>query len=98
MAQTFKRSVKFMKAKQRGKSFKRRQLIRGPTVSILIQRGEVMHALTFWKRAVQPRTGDDEPTRSSLAGRRARRRSLIALSLGGAVVAATAIAFGLPTA
>jgi putative exporter of polyketide antibiotics len=55
-----------------------------------------MHALTFWKRAVKHNKQEHEATRSSVAGRLARRRTLLAVSLGGTVAAAIAITLGLP--
>jgi hypothetical protein len=55
-----------------------------------------MHALTFWKRAVKHNKPEHEATRSSIAGRLARRRTLLAASLGGTVAAAIAITLGLP--
>ena len=55
-----------------------------------------MHALTFWKRAAKQNEPDDEGTRSNIAGRQTRRRTLLAVSLGGTVVAAIAITLGLP--
>ena len=55
-----------------------------------------MHALTFWKRTAKETGKVDEPTRSSVDGRRAPRRTLLAVSLGGSVVAAIAITLGLP--
>jgi hypothetical protein len=55
-----------------------------------------MHALTFWKRAAKQNEQDDEGTRSNVTGRRTRQRTLLAVSLGGTVVAAIAITLGLP--
>ena len=55
-----------------------------------------MHALTFRKRTPRQNEPDQESTRSSIAGRQARHRTLLALSLGGTVIAAVAITLGLP--
>ena len=55
-----------------------------------------MHALTFWKRAAKQNEPDHDATRSNVTGRRTRQRTLLAVSLGGTVVAAIAITLGLP--
>jgi hypothetical protein len=55
-----------------------------------------MQALTFWKRTAKEIGKEGERTRSGVDGRWARRRILLAVSLGGGVVAAIAITLGLP--
>ena len=55
-----------------------------------------MHSLTFWKRAARQTEPGLEGTRSSIAGRKTRQRTLLAVSLCGTVVAAIAITLGLP--
>ncbi len=55
-----------------------------------------MHALTFWKRTPGQNEPDNQGTRSNIDGQQTRRRMLLAVSLGGTVVAAVAITLGLP--
>jgi hypothetical protein len=55
-----------------------------------------MHALMFWKRTPGQNEPDNKGSRSNIAGQKARRRSLLAVSLGGTVLAAIAITLGLP--
>lgn len=55
-----------------------------------------MHALAFWKRTPRQNEPDQDGTRSDIAGRQTRRRTLLAVSLSGTVVAAVAITLGLP--
>jgi hypothetical protein len=76
--------------------FKRGQNARRATLDLSINRDKNMHALTFWKRAAKHDKPEHEATRSSIAGRQARRRTLLVVSLGGTVAAAVAITLGLP--
>jgi hypothetical protein len=63
---------------------------------VFLKRVNNMHVLAFWKRTPGKNEPDHDGTRSSIAGRQTRRRSLLAVSLGGTVVAAIAITLGLP--
>jgi Flp pilus assembly protein TadB len=62
----------------------------------LLKRVNNMHALAFWKRTPRQNEPDQDSTRSNIAGRQTRRRTLLAVSLGGTMVAAVAITLGLP--
>jgi putative exporter of polyketide antibiotics len=85
-----------MKAIRSPAPFKRGHCASRATLSVSIKRVDNMHALTFWKRTPRQNEPDLEGTRSNVAGRQTRRRALLAVSLGGTVVAAIAITLGLP--
>ena len=88
--------VELMKDIRSPELFKRRYCVRRATLSLYIKRVDTMHVLTFWKRAARQTEPDHEGTRSSIAGRKTRQRTLLAVSLAGTVVAAIAITLGLP--
>jgi hypothetical protein len=85
-----------MKAIRSPALFKRRHCASKATLYVSIKRVDNMHALTFWKRTPRQNEPDHEGTRSNIAGRQTRRRTLLAVSLGGTVVAAVAMTVGLP--
>jgi hypothetical protein len=76
--------------------FKRRHCAGRATLSVSLKRVNNMHALVFWKRTPRQNEPDHDGTRSNIAGRQTRRRTLLAVSLGGTMVAAVAITLGLP--
>jgi len=88
--------VELMKAIRSPALFKCRRCATRATLYVSIKRIDNMHALTFWKRTPRQNEPDDEATRSNIAGRQTRRRTLLSVSLGGTVVAAIAITLGLP--
>ena len=76
--------------------FKRRHWAGRATLPVSLKRVNNMHALVFWKRTPRQNEPDHDGTRSNIAGRQTRRRTLLAVSLGGTMVAAVAITLGLP--
>jgi hypothetical protein len=85
-----------MKAIRSPALFKRRHCASKATLLVSLKRVDNMHALIFWKRTPRQNELDNKGTRSNIAGQQTRRRTLLAVSLGGTVVAAIAITLGLP--
>jgi hypothetical protein len=75
---------------------KRRHCASRATLLVFLKRVNNMHALAFWKRTPRQNEPDHDGTRSDIAGRQTCRRTLLAVSLSGTVVAAVAITLGLP--
>jgi hypothetical protein len=76
--------------------FKQRHCTRKARLLVSLKRVDTMHALMFWKRTPRQNEPDNQGTRSNIAARQTRRRTLLAVSLGGTVLAAIAITVGLP--
>jgi hypothetical protein len=85
-----------MKAIRSPTLFKRGHCASKATLLVFFKRVDNMHALMFWKRTPRQNEPDNKGTRSNIAGQQTRRRTLLAVSLGGTVLAAIAITLGLP--
>jgi hypothetical protein len=88
--------MELMKAIRSPTLFKRGHCASKATLLVFFKRVDNMHVLPFCKRTPGQNEPDNKGTRSNIAGQKTRRRTLLAVSLGGTVLAAIAITLGLP--